>query len=69
MSNTKQTTTIYQVVTGIAYEGLCVSKEWKAFRTLEAAKEYADILSINEGVGATIDMYYDYVRIIQTELE
>ena len=61
--------TIYQVVTGIAYEGLCVSKQWKAFKTMEAAKEYADTLISNEGVGATIDMYYDYVRIVETELE
>ena len=61
--------TIYQVVTGIAYEGLCVSKQWKAFKTAEAANEYADTLISNEGVGATIDMYYDYVRIVETELE
>ena len=61
--------TIYQVVTGIAYEGLCVSKQWKAFTTAEAANKYADTLIGNEGVGATIDMYYDYVRIVETELE
>ena len=61
--------TIYQVVTGIAYEGLCVSKQWKAFKTMEAARQYADTLIGNEGVGATIDMYYDYVRIVETELE
>ena len=61
--------TIYQVVTGIAYEGLCVSKQWKAFTTAEAANKYVDTLISNEGVGATIDMYYDYVRIVETELE
>ena len=61
--------TIYQVVTGIAYEGLCVSKQWKAFTTAEAANKYADTLIGNEGAGATIDMYYDYVGIVETELE
>ena len=66
MSN-KQT--IYQVVTGIAYEGLCVSKQWKAFTTAEAANEYADTLIAMEGVGNWVGMYYDYVRIVETELE
>jgi hypothetical protein len=61
--------TIYQVVTGIQYEGLCVTKQWKAFNSAEAANEYADTLIATEGIGATIDMYYDYVRIVETELE
>ena len=61
--------TIYQVVTGVYYEGLGVTKQWKAFTTAEAANKYADTLISNEGVGATIDMYYEYVRIVETELE
>ena len=61
--------TIYQVVTGIQYEGLCVSKQWKAFKTAEAANEYADTLISMEGVGNWVGMYYDYVRIVETELE
>ena len=61
--------TIYQVVTGIQYEGLCVNKQWKAFKTAEAANEYADTLIDMEGVGNWVGMYYDYVRIVETELE
>jgi hypothetical protein len=60
MSN-KQT--IYPVVTGVYYEGLCTGKEWKAFRTLEAAKEYAGVLDDTES------MEYDYVRILETDIE
>jgi hypothetical protein len=61
--------TIYQVVTGIQYEGLCVTPHWKAFTTAEAANEYADTLTPMEGVGNWADEYYDYVRIVETELE
>jgi hypothetical protein len=61
--------TIYQVVTGIQYEGLCVTKQWKAFNSAEAANEYADTLIAMEGVGNWVGMYYDYVRIVETELE
>ena len=61
--------TIYQVVTGIRYEGLCVTKQWKAFKTAAAANEYADTLIPMEGVGNYIDLYYDYVCIVKTELE
>jgi|LakMenEpi03Aug12_release.lakeMendotaPanAssembly.Ray.scaffolds.fasta_scaffold162767_3 hypothetical protein len=60
MSN-KQT--IYQVVTGVSYEGLGVNKHWKAFKTAEAAKEYAWVLNDTES------MEYDYVGIVETELE
>jgi hypothetical protein len=60
MSN-KQT--IYQVVTGVTYEGLCVNKQWKAFKTAEAANEYAGVLNDTES------MEYDYVGIVETELE
>ena len=66
MSN-KQT--IYQVVTGISYEGLCVTPHWKAFNSAEAANEYADTLIDKEGLGTWADEYYDYVRIVKTELE
>lgn len=55
--------TIYQVVTGVYYEGLAVTKQWKAFTTAEAAKEYADVLNDIES------MEYDYVGIVTTELE
>ena len=61
--------TIYQVVTGIRYEGYNVTPHWKAFKTAEAANEYADTLIAMEGVGNYIDLYYDYVRIVETELE
>jgi hypothetical protein len=60
MSN-KQT--IYQVVTGVTFEGLYVNKQWKAFKTAEAAKEYAGVLNDTES------MEYDYVGIVETELE
>jgi hypothetical protein len=60
MSN-KQT--IYQVVTGVTFEGLYVNKQWKAFTTREAANEYASILD------STDSMEYDYVGIVETELE
>jgi hypothetical protein len=60
MSN-KQT--IYQVVTGVTYEGLYVNKQWKAFTTAEAANKYADALNDIES------MEYDYVGIVTTELE
>ena len=61
--------TIYQVVTGIRYEGLSVTPHWKAFNSAEAANEYADTLIDMEGVGNWVGMYYDYVRIVKTELE
>ena len=61
--------TIYQVVTGIRYEGYSVTPYWKAFNSAEAANEYADTLIAMEGVGNYIDLYYDYVRIVETELE
>jgi hypothetical protein len=60
MSN-KQT--IYQVVTGVTFEGLRVNKHWKAFRTAEAANEYASILDSTES------MEYDYVGIVTTDIE
>ena len=55
--------TIYQVVTGVTYEGLCVNKQWKSFTTREAANEYASILD------STDSMEYDYVGIVETALE
>ena len=55
--------TIYQVVTGVNYEGLSVGKEWKAFKTAEAAREYAGVLNDTES------MEYDYVGIIETDIE
>jgi hypothetical protein len=55
--------TIYQVVTGVYYEGLGVTKQWKAFTTAEAANKYADVLNDIES------MEYDYVGIVTTELE
>lgn len=55
--------TIYQVVTGVTYEGLSVNQYWKAFTTAEAANEYAEVLN------STQSMYYDYVGIVETELE
>jgi hypothetical protein len=55
--------TIYQVVTGVTYEGLYVNKQWKAFTTREAANEYANILDSTES------MEYDYVGIVEMELE
>jgi hypothetical protein len=55
--------TIYQVVTGVTYEGLYVNKQWKSFTTREAANEYASILDSTES------MEYDYVGIVETELE
>ena len=61
--------TIYQVVTVIRYEGLSVTPHWKAFNSPEAADEYADALIDKEGLGTWADEYYDYVRIVKTELE
>jgi len=55
--------TIYQVVTGVTYEGLNVNQYWKAFTTSEAANKYAEVLN------STQSMYYDYVGIVETELE
>jgi hypothetical protein len=55
--------TIYQVVTGVTYEGLNPNQYWKAFTTAEAAEQYAEFLNSTES------MYYDYVGIVETELE
>jgi len=55
--------TIYQVVTGVNFEGLRVTKYWKTFTNAEAANKYADVLN------ATESMSYDYVGIVETELE
>jgi hypothetical protein len=55
--------TIYQVVTGLRHEGICVTKQWKAFKTSEAAEEYAGVLADTES------MEYDYVGIVETDIE
>lgn len=55
--------TIYQVVTGVNFEGLRVTEHWKTFTNAEAANKYADVLN------ATESMSYDYVGIVETELE
>jgi hypothetical protein len=50
--------TIYQVVTGVDFEGLRVTEYWKTFTNAEAANKYADVLN------ATESMSYDYVGIV-----
>jgi hypothetical protein len=59
----KTISTIYQVATGVRYEGLRANKHWKAFKTSEAAEEYAGVLADTES------MEYDYVGIVETDIE
>jgi hypothetical protein len=54
---------IYQVVTGIDYEGLCINQYWKAFTTKEAADEYAESLMDEKTI------LFDYIGIVEMELE
>ena len=54
---------IYQVVTGIDYEGLYPNQYWKAFTTKEAADKYAESLVDEKTI------LFDYIGIVETELE
>jgi hypothetical protein len=54
---------IYQVVTGINWEGLSANGYWKAFTTKEAADKYAESLMDEKTI------LFDYIGIVEMELE
>lgn len=59
--------TIFQVVTGMTYEGYSIDSNTKCFRTYESAVEYANKLVAQLDSGNTA--WYEYVRVIEWDLE
>ena len=65
----KKQTTIFQVVTGIPYEGYTIDSNTKCFGTYESAVDYAKMLVDRLDTGAAGVVWYEYVRIMEWELE